>query len=200
MNRFSLEIPFRDAANGLYAALKAVMENKGTELEFDDDTREHTKQVAEWLINPKGAPGLLLCGSVGNGKTSMARAVAWLIRYVTEQEYGDFKGQEPHFYPAKEICRMYSENLKKYDEVAKDPMIIIDDLGDEPTEQMHYGTIITPVIDLLEERYNRRVMTIATTNLSAADIQDKYGLRIRDRLRESMQMVVYKQPSYRKVQ
>jgi DNA replication protein DnaC len=79
-------------------------------------------------------------------------------------------------------------------------MIIIDDLGDEPTEQMHYGSIITPVIDLLEERYNRRVMTIATTNLSAADIQDKYGLRIRDRLRESMQMVVYKQPSYRKVQ
>jgi DNA replication protein DnaC len=197
-SRFRLEIPFRDAANGLYAALKAVLATKGKQLVFDEATKAQTAEVAKWLISPSSAPGLLLCGNVGNGKTSMALAITWLIHYVTEIELGYSKAKSPHIYHAKEICRIYSENLKVFDEIVNDPMIIIDDLGDEPTEQMHYGTIITPVIDLIEERYNRRVMTIATTNLGAKDLQDKYGLRIRDRLRESMQMVVYKQPSYRK--
>jgi DNA replication protein DnaC len=198
MSRFSLEISLRDAANGLYASLKAVLANRGATLDFDAATKAHTEQVAKWLIDSEGAPGLLLCGSVGNGKTSMAKAVAWLIRYVTEKEQGTRGMLEPHFHSAKSICRLYSDDRKRYEAIVTDPMIIIDDMGDEPTEQMHYGSVITPITDLLEERYARRLMTIVTTNLSATDIEEKYGARIRDRLRESMTMVVYKNSSYRR--
>ena len=73
-------------------------------------------------------------------------------------------------YTAKDVCRLcaagekFKGQYEAYESLFSDPMIIIDDLGEEPKEVMVYGMIHTPIIDLLSERYANQLMTIVTTN------------------------------------
>lgn len=204
MERFSLDIPLNDCANGLYAAMKAEVESRGGTLQMDNDTRSHILAAANWLINPHSTPGLLLCGLCGNGKTTLAKAIARLIQYTTEQEMGYSDRLSMRLYTAKQICRMcaagekFKEQYNEYNRLFQEQMLIIDDLGEEPQEVMVYGMIHTPIIDLIGERYATRKMTIITTNLEPKSIQAKYGERIRDRLRELLTSITFSNDSYRR--
>ena len=159
--------------------------------------------AARWLTNPDSSPGLMLCGLYGNGKTTLAKAIAWLIGFVTERELGYSKRKNMRLYTAKNICRMCAAGEKfkeQYDEYARlfvEPMIIIDDLGEEPKEVMVYGMIHTPIIDIISERYAAQRMTIITTNLEADELKTKYGERIYDRFREMLTSIVFENDSYR---
>ena len=76
-------------------------------------------------------------------------------------------------------------------------MLGIDDMGKEPAEIMNYGTIMNPVIDLLEQRYRRQVFTAITTNLTAKEIKNKYGTRVSDRFKEMLEVIVFQDIGYR---
>ena len=201
--RFSLEIPERDCANGIYAAMKATVEERGGVFRMDDDTRAHIIEAAKWLINPNGTPSLMLCGLYGNGKTTLAKALAWLIGFITERELGYSNRKNMPLYTAKDICRLcaasekFKEQYDAYDRLFSMPMLIIDDLGEEPKEVMVYGMIHTPIIDLISERYARQLMTVITTNLETDDLKEKYGPRIYDRLEEMLTSIVFENDSYR---
>lgn len=201
--RFSLEISEKDAANGIFAAMKAGVEYRGGTFRCDPDTRSHILEAARWLINSHGSPGLMLCGLCGNGKTTLAKAISWLIGYITERELGYVKRKSMKFYTAKDICRMciagerYKEQFDGYGKLFTEPMLIIDDLGEEPKEIMVYGMIHTPIIDIISERYAHQLMTIITTNLSKEQLIEKYGERIYDRLREMLTQIVFRNDSYR---
>lgn len=199
--RFSLEIPVRDCANGIYAAMKHEVEYRGGVFNFDEDTRAHILTAAQWLINPNSTPGLLMCGLFGNGKTTMAKAIARLIGYLTERELGYSNRKVMRLYTAKEICRLCAASEKEksgeYDKVFTNEMIIIDDLGEEPKEVMVYGMLHTPLIDIFSERYATQRMTIITTNLEVDDLKAKYGSRIYDRFREMLTPIVFENDSYR---
>lgn len=197
--RFSLEIPERDCANAIYSAMMAVVEQRGGRFILDDATRSHIIAAARWLINPHSTPGLLLCGLCGNGKTTLAKAISWLVGHLTEREYGYSKRMEMPLYAAKNICRMCaaSEKSPEYEKIFKLPMMIIDDLGEEPKEVMVYGMIHTPMIDIISERYAAQRMTIITTNLQTDDLRKKYGDRIYDRFREMLTSIVFENESYR---
>ncbi len=201
--RFSLEIPERDCANAIYAAMKASVEYRGGVFRMDADTRRHISEAAKWLINPNGTPGLMLCGLYGNGKTTLANAISWLIGFVTERELGYSNRKNMRLFTAKEICRLcaasekFKEQHDAYEQLFSMPMLIIDDLGEEPKEVMVYGMIHTPLIDLISERYAQQLMTIVTTNLEIDDLQNKYGDRIYDRLQEMLTSIVFENESYR---
>lgn len=202
--RFSLEIPERDAANGIYAAMKAEVECRGGSFLFDDDTRAHILAAARWLIDPHATPGLMLCGLYGNGKTTLAKAISALIAYLTEHEKGYSSRQTMRLITAKNICRLcaasekFKEQYDDYNSLFNEPMMIIDDLGEEPREIMVYGMIHTPIIDIISERYAKQRMTIVTTNLETDDLKEKYGSRIYDRLEEMITSIVFENESYRK--
>ena len=76
--------------------------------------------------------------------------------------------------------------------------MIVDDLGTEPREVMEFGNVYTPLIDLITTRYEEQLYTIFTTNLTPAQLEEKYGKRIVDRLNEMVEKVVFENESYRR--
>lgn len=202
--RFSLEIPEHDAANAIYAAVKADVEYRGSRAFVKgDDMLAQILAAARWLINADAPPGLMLCGLYGNGKTTLARAISWLIGYLSEREYGYSRRMRMQLYTAREICNMCAESglsvahSNDYARLFNEPMVIIDDLGEEPIEVMVYGMIHTPLIDIISKRYNKQLMTIITTNLNVDELKEKYGERIYDRFREMVTSIVFENDSYR---
>lgn len=71
----------------------------------------------------------------------------------------------------------------------------------EPPEVLVYGRVLTPVRDLLEERYRRQDLTIVATNLvntpDNPQLSKHYGERVVDRFREMMEIIPFRNPSYR---
>lgn len=183
--------------------MKAEVEYRGGVFLMDPDTRAHILAAARWLIDPYTSPGLMLCGLYGNGKTTLAKAIAWLIGYLTERELGYSQRKKMPLYTAKNICRMcaasekFKEQYDEYGQLFIEPMMIIDDLGEEPKEVMVYGMIHTPIIDIISERYAAQRMTIITTNLDADELKAKYGERIYDRLKEMLTTIIFENDSFR---
>ena len=192
-SRFNLEIPHQEAVMAITGALKAVVEQRRHKLILDDATVGHIAEVARWLTDPNGKPSLLIGGGCGNGKTSMALALKQLVEFVTEYELGYDKRARMGMYTAQQICHLCSasernrEAMQEYDSLFSRRLLIIDD-----------GMVHTPVIDLLSQRYQNNQLTIITSNLQAADIESRYGRRIRDRLREMAHTVVFANESYRR--
>lgn len=201
--RFSLEISESDACNGIYSAMKASVEYRGHTFTLDEPTKNHIRQAARWLIDPNGSPGLMLMGLCGNGKTTMAEAISRLMSFITERENGYTNRSIMRLHKAKHITRLcaasekFKEQYDDYEDLFKQPMMIIDDLGEEPKEVMVYGMIHTPIVDLVCERYDKQLLTIVTTNLDTPDLSEKYGERITDRFREMMTTIVFENDTYR---
>lgn len=168
---------------------------------LDDDTRSHILQAARWIIDPEGKPGLMMMGLCGNGKTTLMRAIARLVEFLTEEAFGYSRRKTVKLVTAKEIARICGSNGedgRQYESLFSDSMLGIDDVGTEPAEVMYYGRLYTPLIDLIGDRYDHQRFTIITTNLTKEEIKDHYGERIYDRLKEIMEIIVFTNNSYRK--
>ena len=114
-------------------------------------------------------------------------------------KYGGFedKGTGISIVDAKEVAQ-YSRDYKSFRELRNRPMLAIEDIGREPTEMLDYGNVLNPIIDLIEYRYNNQLFTAITTNLTSEQISTKYGRRIADRFNEMLEVIIFKNPSYRK--
>ena len=198
--RFSLEIPQRDAANGIFAAMRAVVAARGQNVIKDTYCLDHIKQMAQWIIDPEAKPGLMLKGKYGNGKTTLLKSLKWLVEYVSEKTLGINNGHKVCLIAAKHLADLClsEEGRKEYRKYFDVPILAIDDMGEEPKEVIHFGMIYNPVMDLLLHRYDRKLMTLISTNLTSSEIQKHYSGRIRDRLREMMKEIIFENPSYRK--
>jgi DNA replication protein DnaC len=62
---------------------------------------------------------------------------------------------------------------------------------------MDFGNVMYPIIDILTKRYDMQLFTIITTNLTPAEIREKYGDRIADRMNEMMVKIIFNNPTYR---
>lgn len=191
-------MPVPTLANALWAAFKVQVELNGGTPALDSDTKDHILSAARWLSDPRGKPGLLLCGLCGNGKTTLAKAIQSIVRWTVENELGYNNRVEPKFRTAKEIVRLLRTNAKEYEKLFTEEMLIIDDLGEEAKEVMMYGMIDTPIVDLVCERYSRRLFTVITTNLNTDEITVKYGIRIADRFAEILTSIIFENDSYRR--
>ena len=76
--------------------------------------------------------------------------------------------------------------------------IFIDDIGTEPASIKSWGNEISPVTELLYSRYDRQLFTIITSNLNDKELEERYGLRIADRMAEMFERLHYSNRSYRK--
>ena len=99
---------------------------------------------------------------------------------------------------SKQLARLASD-YREFERIQKLNMLAIEDMGKEPLEVMVYGNVIAPVQDIIEYRYDKRLFTFITTNLSPQEITQRYGVRVGDRLKEMVSKIVFENDSYRHV-
>lgn len=138
--------------------------------------------------------GLLLAGPVGCGKTTLMKLCAGLLP----------ADRRPWFKPCRELslevetdgpATILSYTRHSFDYAHGQPRTYcFDDLGLERTVN-YYGTPINPMADILLSRYDyycsHQMQTLITTNLNSTQIENLYGLRVRSRLREMMNLVAF---------
>ena len=197
-DRFKLPYTEENAKKYLAAALEAEIVNRSQNFSFTRDLDEQLTLIAKCLTETTGKFGMMLCGGVGNGKSTMMKAIQSLLNVIRIPNHYDHTVYGLRIKDAKSINEMAQHNYNTFLDVSKCSLLGIDDLGTEPLIVMDYGNEKTPIVDLLSKRYENRLFTIISTNLTPRQIRERYGERIADRFNEMMEVVIFKNPSYRR--
>lgn len=137
----------------------------------------------------------MLLGNVGVGKTTILRALQQ--SFLGLAAYGRIPDDVYlRYVPASSIDNREAYK-STYATLCDEKLLAIDDLGAEGTEHLDFGTVTTPVIDLIEYRYTRRLFTCFSTNLPLKELKLKYGSRIADRFNEMCEYIGFAGESYR---
>lgn len=182
------------------------MENKGQELygtHFKIIESDHPvvyRLIAYFLKDEETAfrygldlnKGIILSGPVGCGKTSLLN----IMKHLTPI---------PHKFSVK-ACRDISfefikdgyEIIHKYANgrlyISEPKTYCFDDLGVE-NNLKYFGNECNVMAEVLLSRYDiyiaKRILTHITTNLSASEIEQHYGSRVRSRLREQCNLIAF---------
>lgn len=197
MERFKLPMTKEQAYRLLLAAVKGEVEYRARIFEFNDAVKFYAETIAEWLTGDSPKFGLLLCGNVGNGKSTFVKAFQQLLNQlnIRSETYRDY--WKIRIVDARSATYLCKSDYREWEQLCRLPMLAIDDLGTEPLEIQDYGNVMSPMVDLLTRRYDKQLFTIITTNLMPKEIRPKYGARIGDRLNEMMVKIQFENDSYR---
>jgi len=136
--------------------------------------------------------GILLSGPVGCGKTSIMH----LIKPFAQVKY-DYKiktTREVSFEFAKHGFEALQSYTQKSNHQLRLTGYCFDDLG---TEQQikHFGNDCNVMAEILISRYEQFIenstVTHITTNLSASELENAYGNRVRSRLRQMFNLISF---------
>lgn len=188
----------------LNAAYMQEVENRGMECRPNENVNDYLKKIAETMTDKSTKCGILLCGNCGNGKTTTMNAFVSVCKYLNKiqatrafESRGEFKNWSIKSTSARRISQI-AKDESLMNEAKTVTVLCIDDVGLEPTEVLDYGNAINPVIEIMEHRYRQQLFTFITTNLTPAQIREKYGDRIADRFNEIMKCIVYTNPTFRR--
>ena len=129
--------------------------------------------------------GILLSGPVGCGKTSLMK----LLRHIVPH-------QKPYdVIPSRNIAFAFNNiGYKIIEDYGDKRFYCFDDLGVEPTGR-HFGKDCNVLGEILLSRYdlflNHKILTHATTNLNAVELEDRYGNRVRSRMRQLFNLIAF---------
>ncbi|MBO5501771.1 MAG: ATP-binding protein, partial [Clostridia bacterium] len=156
---FSEEIPEGDKLSQRQRALLA----RKTCLEYADSFPD------------TATPNLLLSGKSGLGKTFLLHAIA---HRLVER---DIMPVYTSAYHLLEVARKayFENNSDKLAEMMNARVLLIDDLGTEPMMQ---NITIEQLFNLLNERQMNRRHTVISTNLTMAELKERYTERVSSRL------------------
>lgn len=194
-----LPMSTEEAATYIEAAVLAEIELRRNTYQDVPELHDHIREIAELFTIPTTKFGIMLCGGVGNGKSTMMKALQRLLNYLQIEIHHNtsFETLGMKIISAKELCRLIRVDSKNSLHFRDLNMLGIDDLGEEEAEMMDYGNRVTPVIDILSYRYDQMLFTMVTTNLTPKQIRSTYGDRIADRFNEMMLIIPYETPSFR---
>lgn len=169
---------------------------RGFTFKDDEATAEHLNKAAKWIVG-NFKPGLLLYGSVGNGKTTLIKSIRRLIGLLYDSAYiNERKGIAT--VSALELANIAKEENGRFEILQKAELLAIDDVGVEPSIIKVWGNEISPFVDTIYYRYDRQLFTLMTSNLSEEQLREKYGERIADRFTEMFDKIHFGNRTYRK--
>lgn len=133
--------------------------------------------------------GLLLSGPVGCGKTSLMK----LLRHITPHK------RAYEIIPCRNTVFSFNHlGYKTIEDYGNERFYCFDDLGVEPTGR-HYGQNCNVMGEILLSRYDlfikSKLKTHCTTNLNAQELEDRYGNRVRSRMRQLFNLVGFEESS-----
>ncbi len=146
--------------------------------------------------------GILLSGPVGCGKTTLLS----LMKYIVQQPEQKFITKS-----CRDISFEFIEDgfsvIHKYSRGALYQYLprtyCFDDLGTEGSLK-YYGNECNVMAEILLTRYDlfvaQNLITHFTTNLSASEIEEMYGNRVRSRMREMFNLIAFDSQSIDKRQ
>lgn len=195
LSRYKLDCTAEQAKDILAKAYQAEVIKRKREYIPDNHTQEKLKYISAWLTGDY-KPGLLLYGSIGSGKTTMANCISELIYLIHDT------GLSSNLIAIKrckatELHKWAVDGPDKFKSFKEADMLFIDELGLEEQKAKSYGNQLSPIVDVLSYRYDRQLFTILTTNMDDKGIESFYGARIADRFREMFDKISYTNKSYR---
>ena len=129
--------------------------------------------------------GILLSGPVGCGKTSLMKLLRYLVPHYRPYE----------IIPARNIT--FGFNHVGYgiiEDYGNGRYYCYDDLGVEPMGR-HFGKDCNVMGEILLSRYELFIKTglrtHATTNLNAKELEERYGNRVRSRMRKMFNLIAF---------
>lgn len=140
------------------------------------------RPIVDWMSDNEGR-GLLITGGCGLGKTLIGKRILPLLLQDS----------------CKKIVSIFSaqELNTKIDEILKLHIICIDDVGTEELAKI-YGNVRCAFSELCDAAEQKGKLLIITTNLTANELEVKYGERTIDRLKAITKFVPFTGKSLRK--
>lgn len=197
---FNVPIHPDDFYKVIVAAYNAEVEYRGSRAVLDDENG--TKYIL-WDISKmmtttaRKKNGLMLNGLYGNGKTTTVLALKATLNYLRDKGYVDGDRLGVRIIDAKDLAIIAHDPKVMADVAMTKCALCIEDMGREASEVMSYGNILSPVADIVEQRYADQLFTIITTNLTPEQIKERYGGRVADRFREMLEVITFRHASYR---
>lgn len=136
--------------------------------------------------------GILLCGPIGVGKTSIMNLMR--LFEPVQSRYLMKSCRDISFEFIKEGFEIIHRYTHKsfYPNTHLPKNYCFDDLGTENSLK-YYGNETNVMMEILLSRYDlfisRKLITHLTTNLSASEIEETYGNRVRSRMREMFNLI-----------
>ncbi len=144
--------------------------------------------------------GIFLNGPVGCGKTALMNVLKFTLHPTDRHRiYACRDIAYEYVAHGHSVFHRYSKSSFYRPDIYEGPIhICFDDLGAEPEVQF-YGTPCNPMAEILFSRYDffgsHKMLTHITTNLNSTKIEERYGQRIKSRIREMMNIISFKKES-----
>ena len=193
---FKLPFSYEETFQLLLCAIEGEVFKRRMQFKVTDSLKKQISLVADCLTKESNKFGLILYGLCGNGKTTLIKAIQQLmIQLRIKDDYGREILME--LMDARTLTETCKRKPKKWEDLCYREMLAIDDVGIEQVEVIDYGNVLSPLIDLIMKRYDRRLFTIISTNLKPEEIRTRYTDRIADRLNEMMVKIIYENDTFR---
>lgn len=162
--------------------------------EYTDEHKRLLSGMCNWVYKKEGIfdidKGILLIGSYGTGKTTVMKVFCNICHYAAIRPF--------------QMC--YAKSTTDQIEESKDDGIMVnyrkgdwclDELGSEKHESNIWGNKKNIFGDLLEYRYNRKLITHGTTNMGLDQLKTIYGDRVYSRLHSMFNFYILNGKDYR---
>lgn len=192
--KYMSELPREQIEETLTIAYKLTVQDR--DVEFQDisgtEIEEKIRKTVDWMTGPPRRTCLMMQGTIGSAKTVLFSALSQLYRIGN---YDLYCASAQKVYEL--FCQQHLLANSFFTELKNKKILFIDDLGEEPCRCQLYGIDYTPMQMVLSYRYEKRLLTVITTNLSDKMICERYGERITDRLAEMCTILRFSRESYR---
>jgi DNA replication protein DnaC len=195
-------------AKDLWTKLRESVTPDGRRYVIDEDNQDQIRALCLYFSNDERFEtelgfnldkGLLLMGGIGIGKT-------YLMSFFFKNQHRSYVMRTARQIENLWIHQSKEENIIEelsrpiIASVNSDPFghqtlgVCFDDLGTETIPSKKYGEEKNVMAEVILARYENKIpfdFTHFTTNLTAGDIEKAYGDRVRDRLRETCNVISF---------